>query len=159
MTKQNSLIGFLFIGFGVYFLLRHLNIPELIPFYSWSSLLVIIGIALLLHSYVAKDYSNLSTGALVTGLGVHFTLQAHTSFWIDHWAVYLWIIGISFLLYYSKTKRGLIPAIVCITIGLFAVFTPGTPAWSLWVQRIVNVLERFWPVVLIAYGMYVIRKK
>ncbi|MGP4061538.1 LiaI-LiaF-like domain-containing protein [Halobacillus sp. H74] len=159
MNKQNSLLGFLLIGLGAYFFLRHLNIPELSPFYSWPSLILVIGGSFLLHSYIAKDYTNLFTGALLFGFGLHFLAVQHFLFWIDHWASYLLIIGIAFLLHYQKTKHNLIPALILLGLGLFALFTPTTPMWLLWVQQIFDLIESFWPLVIIGFGIYLLKKK
>ncbi|WP_257000940.1 LiaI-LiaF-like domain-containing protein, partial [Terribacillus saccharophilus] len=56
MTKKNAFIGFLLLGIGAYFLLRQLRVPLFVDFYSWPTLLIIIGAALLLHAYLAKDH-------------------------------------------------------------------------------------------------------
>lgn len=159
MNKQQSLIGFILIGLGAYFFIHYLNLPLLSPFYSWSALVFIIGAAFLLHSYMTKDYSNLFTGALITGIGLHYLAIQHTSFWIDHWGAYLLLIGISFLLHYQKNKKGLIPALVFIGIGLFALFAPTSPIWFQWFQEIFLMIERFWPIALIGFGIYLLKKK
>ncbi|MCA0969907.1 DUF5668 domain-containing protein [Halobacillus litoralis] len=159
MKKQNSLIGFLLIGFGIYFFLRQLNIPELSPFYTWPSLLIITGGALLLHSYIANEYTNLFAGALLLGFGIHFHAIHYFGFWSDHWGIYVLIIGIAFLLRYQKFKIGLIPALILIGIGAFALLTPVTPGWFSWLQDAVLFVKRFWPFVLIGLGFYMVYKK
>lgn len=159
MNKQHSLVGFLLIGLGLYFFLRHLNIPELSVFYSWPALVSIIGLAFLLHSYMTKDYSNLFTGTLITGLGLHFLAVNHVAFWMDHWGIYLIIIGIAFLIQYQKTKTGLLPSLIFLGIGLFAVFAPSRPGWFQWVQQIFLLIEQFWPLVLIVFGIFLLKKK
>ena len=159
MKKQNSLMGYLLIGFGVYFLLRQLNLPELSPYYSWPTLLVIAGGALLLHSYMASEYSNIFTGALLLGFGIHFHAIHQFPFWKDHWGMYVLIIGIAFLLRYQKVKSGLIPALIFIGIGAFALFTPTTPSWFNWIQDFVLLIKRFWPLALIGFGVYLLSRK
>ncbi|KHE72986.1 LiaI-LiaF-like domain-containing protein [Halobacillus sp. BBL2006] len=159
MKKQNSFLGFLLVGFGLYFLLRQFNIPLLNQFYSWPTLLMIAGVAFLLHSYMTKDYSNIFTGALLLGFGIHFHGITHFAIWIDHWSMYLLIIGIAFLLQYQKTKKGLIPALVLLGIALFALLVPTAPSWFSWIQLVFQWIERFWPVVLIVFGFYLLKKK
>ncbi|WP_226583460.1 LiaI-LiaF-like domain-containing protein [Halobacillus litoralis] len=159
MNKNHSLVGFMLIGLGVYFLLRHLNIPELSPFYSWPSLLVIIGLSFLIHSYMLKDYSNLFTGGLIFGLGVHFLGVQQLSFWIDHWGVYLLIIGGAFLLQYQKLRKGLLPGLILVGIGAFSLWAPTNPGWFSWIQKLFLLIENFWPFVLIIFGVYLLKKK
>ncbi|ARI76908.1 LiaI-LiaF-like domain-containing protein [Halobacillus mangrovi] len=158
MKKQNSLTGFLLVGLGLYFLIRQFNIPFLSQFYSWPTLLIIVGVAFLLHSYLTKDYANIFTGALLLGFGIHFHGLNHFPFWIDHWSVYLLIIGIAILLRYQKTKSGLIPALILVGLGLFALLVPTTPSWFTSIQMIFQWIERFWPVVLILFGFYMLKK-
>ncbi|CDQ18193.1 hypothetical protein SAMN05192559_10261 [Halobacillus karajensis] len=159
MNKQNSLVGFLLIGIGIYFFIRHLNIPELAPFYSWPALVSIIGLAFLLHSYWAKDHSTLFTGIIIAGFGFHFLAIKHMPFWEDHWGIYLIIIGAAFLFHYKKAKKGLVPALSLLGIGLFALFAPTNPDWFQWIQEIFLLIERFWPLVLIIFGVYLLNKK
>ncbi|WP_079530428.1 LiaI-LiaF-like domain-containing protein [Halobacillus hunanensis] len=159
MKNTDSFAGFLLIGLGLYFLLRQFNIPFLNPFYSWPTILMIIGVAFLLHSYIAHDFANIFTGVLLLGLGVHFHGQAHYSFWIDHWGVYPFIIGIALLLRSFKTKSGLLPGLILMAIAIFALVTTSNPIWF----RVINILfdwiESFWPIVLIGFGAYLIYKK
>ncbi|WP_335808488.1 LiaI-LiaF-like domain-containing protein [Halobacillus litoralis] len=159
LNKQNSLIGLLFIGLGVYYFLRHLNIPILAPFYSWPTLVIFIGIAFLLHSYWTKDHSSLFTGVILTGFGLHFIAVDHVPFWRDHWGMYLIILGVAFLLHYRKTKNGLIPALLFLGIGMFAMFAPTNPTWFQWIQGVFQLIERFWPLALVAFGFYLLKKK
>ncbi|WP_407272639.1 LiaI-LiaF-like domain-containing protein [Radiobacillus sp. PE A8.2] len=159
MKKQNAFIGYLLVGIGIYFLLRQLQFPILTNFYSWPTLLIIIGLAFLLHSYIANDYKNLFPGVIVLGLGIHFHGLNHYGFWVDHWGVYPFIIAIAFLLRFQKTKNGLVPGLILLVISLFAIFSTNKPSWFRWVDQVIGVLENFWPVVLIVLGAYLLFRK
>ncbi|MFC7321055.1 LiaI-LiaF-like domain-containing protein [Halobacillus campisalis] len=159
MKKQNSFAGYLLIGLGIYFLLRQLNIPYFSQFYSWPTILIIIGAAFLIHSYVSKDYTNILPGFILTGLGVHFHGQNHYSFWIDHWAMYPLIIGIGFLLKYSKTKSGILPALGLLGLAGFGFFSTSNPGWFSFFYTLTGWIEQFWPVVLIAAGLFLMKRK
>ncbi|WP_079479503.1 LiaI-LiaF-like domain-containing protein [Halobacillus salinus] len=159
MKKQNSLVGFLLVGFGIYFLLRQLDLPGLSPYYAWPTLLIIVGFAILLHSYISNEYSNIFIGVLLLGFGIHFHAVSHFPFWTDHWGIYVLIVGIAFLLRYQKVKAGLIPALILIGIGAFALFTPYTPGWFRFLQDTVLFIKRFWPLALIGLGVYLVYKK
>ncbi len=158
MKKQNLLTGFLLVGFGIFFLLRQFSISLFQSYYSWPTLLIIIGAAFLIYSYTAKEYQNIFIGSLLLLLGIHFHGLTHFSFWVDHWAIYPLIIGVSFLLRYTKTKSGLFPGLILTGLAVFAL--AANPVWLHWMAQFVILLEKFWPIVLIAIGMYMlIRKK
>ncbi|WP_181349745.1 LiaI-LiaF-like domain-containing protein [Thalassobacillus sp. CUG 92003] len=159
MKKQNTFIGFLLIGIGAYFFLQQLNIPVLDNFYSWPTLLIIIGVAFLLHSYIANEHQNILTGALLLGFGLHFHSVNTYSFWIDHWAVYPLIIGGAFLLRYQKTKSGLLPGLILVGLACFAIFSSSNPGWFLWINQLINLIENFWPLLLIGIGLYFLYKR
>src|SRR5690625_782130 len=130
LKRQNFFVGYLFIGIGVFFLLKQLKIPIFTDFYSWPTLLIIIGLALLIYSYRLKEYQSLFSGTLILGLGLHFHGMAHYDFWINHWAMYTLIIGIAFIIRSLKTKKVfllvfsfiLIYSIIFFFISLFAYF-------------------------------------
>lgn len=159
MKKKNAFSAYLLIGIGVYFLLRQLKIPILTDFYSWQTLLIIVGLALLIHSYTSKNYQNLFTGTIVLGLGIHFHGVAHYSFWIDHWAVYLLIVGIAFIVRYVHTKSGLFPGVLLIAFAIIMIFSIQLPIWFDWIYIVINFIEKFWPILLIVLGVYLLTKK
>ncbi|WP_067727261.1 LiaI-LiaF-like domain-containing protein [Oceanobacillus damuensis] len=159
MKKQNSLLAYLLIGIGIYFLLRELKIPILTDFYSWQTLLIIIGLSLLIHSYTSKGYQNLFGGTIILGIGIHLHGVQHYSFWIDHWAVFLLIIGLAFIVRYSKTKNGLLPGLFLVALAVLMIFSINLPDYLDWIYEIVDVLESFWPIALILVGIYFLRKR
>ncbi|WP_047985005.1 LiaI-LiaF-like domain-containing protein [Ornithinibacillus californiensis] len=159
MKNKNTLTAYLLIGIGLYFLLRQLRLPIFTDFYSWPTILIIIGLALLIYSFQIKDYNQLFSGTLLLGLGIHFHGIRHYSFWIDHWAMYPLIIGIAFLVKYMKTKQGLVPGLVLIIIACIFIFSINIPSWFNWVNDIVNFINVYWPIVLVAIGIYLLKKK
>lgn len=159
MKKQNALAAYVLIGIGAFFLLRQLKLPIFTDFYSWPTLLIIIGLALLIHSYTAKNYQNLFGGTIVLALGIHFHGLEHYSFWIDHWAVYLLIVGIAFIVRYLQTKKGLLPGVILLIISIVFIFSIELPVWLDWIYDLFELIERFWPIALIILGVYLLRKK
>ncbi|QSS99135.1 hypothetical protein IMZ31_13725 [Pontibacillus sp. ALD_SL1] len=156
MKRQNTFSGLLLIGIGLYFLLREFQIPLLTQFYSWPTILMIIGIALLLHSYIAMEYDTLFSGGVLLGLGIHFHGLRNYSFWIDHWGIFPLIIGLSFLLRFQKTRKGIFPAIILITLSLFVIFASNKPGWFYWINVVVHFIETFWPLLLVGFGLYLL---
>lgn len=160
MKKNNSFVAYLLIGIGIYFLLKQFQIPLFMNFYSWPTLLMITGIAFLLHSHRAKDYQNLFTGILILGLGIHFHGLENYPFWIDHWAVYPFIVGIAFIIRYFKTKSGLFVGVILTGVSSIMLFSITVPSWFNWIYNITDLLENFWAIAIIILGIYLlIRKK
>ncbi|WP_269412058.1 LiaI-LiaF-like domain-containing protein [Lentibacillus daqui] len=158
-TKQKSFAGYLLIGIGAYFLLRELQVPIITNFYSWTTLIIIIGLALLIYSYSAKEYQHLFTGTLLLGLGIHWHGLNHYDFWIDHWAVYPLIIGIAFIVRSLRTKKGFWLGILFVGISIIFIFSIQLPIWFDWVYTVMDYLERFWPIVIIITGIYLLMRK
>lgn len=159
MKKQHALLGFILIGIGVYFLLKKLHFPILTDFYSWPTLLILIGLAFLLHGYFSKDYTKLFPGTIVLGLGIHFHGLNHYLFWIDHWGVYLLILSTAYLVRFQKTKSGLFPGLILLFLALFSIFTSKIPNWFPWINKPINMVEEFWPVLLIIIGVFLLIRK
>lgn len=159
LKKQNTFAAYLLIGFGAYFLLKQLKVPIITDLYSWQTLLIIVGLAILIHSYTAKSYQNLFVGTIVLGLGIHLHGVAHYSFWIDHWAVYPLIIGIAFIVRYLHTKSGLFPGLLLICFAIIMIFSIQLPIWFDWVYVILDYVEMFWPILLIVIGFYLLKRK
>ncbi|WP_186576240.1 LiaI-LiaF-like domain-containing protein [Aquibacillus kalidii] len=159
MKKQQALPAFLLIGIGIYFLLKQLRLPILTDFYSWPTLLLLIGAAFTLYSYISNDYKNLFPGIVLLGLGIHSHGLNHYPFWIDHWGVYPLILSIAFLVKFQKTKKGLLPGLILFLIALFAIFASNKPGWFNGINELVNVLENYWPLILIGLGIYLLYKK
>ncbi|MBU8565702.1 hypothetical protein KM914_04510 [Virgibacillus pantothenticus] len=157
MKKQNTLTAYLLIGIGLFFLLQQLNIPIFNNFYSWQTIIIVIGLVLLIHSYITKNYQNLFSGTILLGLGIHFYGLAYYSFWIDHWAMYVLIVGIAFIVRFFQTKEGVIPGLLLIAFSLIMIFSVQLPTWFNWIYSIVDLMERFWPVLLIIIGFYLLK--
>ncbi len=159
MKKQNSFIGYLLIGIGIYFLIKQLNLSLFESFYSWPTVLMIIGIVFLIHSYSTHEYEHIFTGVLLVGLGVHFHGLENYDFWIDHWSIFMFIAGVAFVIRSLQTHLGLIPGIILISISLVLIFSVTLPDAFKWFYGVVEFLESFWPIFLIAFGFYMLFRK
>ena len=159
MKKQHALSAYVLIGLGIYFLIQQLNLTFFQQFYSWPTFLMIIGIAFLIYSYSAREYQHIFTGVLLLALGIHFHGLENYSFWFDHWSAYALIVGIAFFIRFIKTRSGLIPAAILIGISLLLIFSVTLPAWFNWIYGVADFLETFWPVALIAIGLYLLKFK
>ncbi len=161
MKKQGIFPGILLIGIGLYFLLQELHYTKLEPFYTWPTLLIIIGIAFLARSKSGGDSDSIFPGIVLTGLGIHFHAAGTLPFWPDHWAVYTIILGFAFLAKWKKTGSGIAAGLILLGLSAFALFYDGLMAWLGLIDRTIGWIERFWPAALIALGLYFlfVRKK
>ncbi|MDX8046585.1 DUF5668 domain-containing protein [Gracilibacillus sp. S3-1-1] len=157
--KKNNLFAYLLIGVGIYFLLRELRLPILTDFYSWPTLLILVGAAFLIHAFTSRDFRNIFPAILLLGLGIHFHGLNHYPFWIDHWGMYTLIISIAFLARAIKTKKGYFPGLILFAISAFALFANNQPGWFSWIHQFMIWVERFWPVLIIGLGIYFLLKK
>lgn len=159
MKKQDSFIAYILIGIGIYFLIEQLDLQLFTAFYSWPTFLMIIGVAFLIHSYSINEHEHIFTGTLLLGLGIHFHGLENYDFWFEHWSVYALITGLAFIIRYLQTKKGLIPGAVLIGIALLMIFSVTLPDWFQWIFGVVDFLEAFWPVAVIAFGVYLLKFK
>lgn len=159
MKKQSSFIAYILIGIGVYFLIQQLDLVLFQKFYSWPTFLLIIGIAFLIHSFSTKEYHNIFVGVLLVGLGIHFHGLENYGFWFNHWSAYCLIVGLAFLARFWKTREGFLPGVILIGIAILMIFSVTLPSWFQWIYRVAEFLETFWPVALIAIGVYFLRFK
>lgn len=156
---ENSLFAYILIGVGLYFLLKELNITIFAHFYSWPSLIIIIGIIFLIHSYSTRNNQNLFSSVILLGIGIHFYGLNNYSNWIDHWAVYMFIVGIAFIIRYLISKSGLFVGLVLTGLSILMVFSISVPAWLNWIYTIPSFIKQFWPVILIIIGIYLLVSK
>src|SRR5690625_6058906 len=159
IKKQNSFIAYLLIGIGTYFLIKQLDLALFDNFYSWPTILIIIGVVFLINSYSTHEYEHIFTGVLLLGLGIHFHGVENYEFWIDHWSMYTLIAGIAFMIRYLRTHRGLIRGLILIGISIILIFSVTLHDAFKWFYVVNHILDSFWPFILIALGFYVLFKK
>ncbi|MFD2211058.1 LiaI-LiaF-like domain-containing protein [Virgibacillus halophilus] len=159
MKRNHTFAGYLLVGIGAYFLLKQLQVPILTDFYSWPTLLIIIGAVFLFYSHTAKEHEHLFTGTLLLGLGIHFHGIAHYTFWPQHWAMFPLIVGVAFLVRALKTKSGYLPGIILCLISLPMLLSIQLPDWFQQLYLTFDSLKMYWPIILIAIGIYMLMRK
>lgn len=159
MKKNSFLPGLLLLFFGLYFLLQQLNIVLWEGMYSWSTLLVITGVALLLQAYKQNDHPNILPGFILVGIGLHFQLKDTVDAWPDHFAVFILIIGAGFILRSQKTKGGMFEGVLLCILASFFLFYDSFMEMLGVVETGVASLHTFWPVLLILIGAFFVFKK
>lgn len=161
MKKQSIFPGIILVGIGGYLLLQQLNVTVFDGFFSWPTIVMIIGIALLIHAYTLNDHSNIFPGIVLTGFGFHFHHVNQLSFWPDHFSMLILIVSIGMLLRYLKTKAGLSHGLLLLAISLLFLKYDLFMGWLSFFKDGFSFIIRFWPILLIGAGIYLlfIKKK
>jgi hypothetical protein len=160
MKNQRIFPGVILIGFGAYFLLQQTGITFFQQFYSWPTLVMIVGLAFLGQGYTAGDAEAVLPGVIMTGFGLHFHLVNFVSFWPHNTIGMLFlIISIGFFLRFQKTNNGLFQAFLFLVIAVLMLFYDKiTGSFGLLQNGLANVLK-FWPILLVIIGIYFILKR
>ncbi|MFT4416507.1 LiaI-LiaF-like domain-containing protein [Fredinandcohnia humi] len=161
MKKNNLFSGIILVGVGCYLLLQQLNIPVLTGFYSWQTLVIILGIAFLIQSYVENNYSSLLPGVILVGFGFHFHVINQLTFWPKQPGTLLFIVGLGLLLTYFKTKNGLPQSILILIISLLFLNYGRFMGWLGFLEGGLSFILTYWPLLLVGIGFYLlfIKKK
>lgn len=160
MKNQRIFPGVILIGFGAYFLLQQINMTIFQQFFSWPTLLIIVGIAFLGQGYTAKDYESILPGVIITGFGLHFHLVNHLAFWPHNTiGMLILIISFGFFLRFQKVNNGLFQAFLFLIIAVLLLFYDKIAGYFGLLQNGMSIVWKFWPVLLIVVGIYFLLKK
>jgi hypothetical protein len=159
MKNQRYFPAIILIGFGAYFFLQQTQLNLFKEFYTWPTLLVIVGIAFLGQAYLANDYEAILPGTILLGFGIHFHVVHKLDFWPDHIGVFILIIALGFLLRYQKLGTGLFQGLLFLALAALLLFYDKIVGWFGLLENGVALAWKFWPAVLILVGVYLLFKK
>ncbi|HLU23153.1 LiaI-LiaF-like domain-containing protein [Lederbergia graminis] len=159
MKKKSYLTGCIFLSFGIYFLLQHYHISLFQGFYTWPTLLIIIGLGFLVNGYVGKDYDSILPGVILTGIGIHFHITNNLPVWPEHSGIFLLLIALGLLLRYVKTGSGLFSGILFLTAAILLLFFDKIVTWANNFGYNLSFLHNIMPLIFIGIGIYLIYSK
>ena len=162
IVKKHSLFpGIILIGIGSYFLLQQLKFSVFDGFFSWQTLVMIIWIALLVSAYSNQDHSNILPGVILTGFGIHFHPFNQFAIWPKHFGMLILIIAVGLILRSMKTKTQYSQGVMLLVISILLLKYDEFLSWMTSLGAGFSFVIRFWPILLIAAGFYLlfIKKK
>ncbi|MCJ8007009.1 hypothetical protein ACFFF5_00175 [Lederbergia wuyishanensis] len=154
MKKKSYLSGVILIGFGIYFLFQQYHFSLFEGFYSWSTLLFIVGLGFLANGYLGKAYESILPGVVLTGLGLHFHIANKLDTWPDHSGIFLLLVALGILLTYVKTGTNLFQGIIFLAMATLLLFFDRLLVWANQQGHNLSSISQFWPFLFIILGAY-----
>lgn len=159
MKNRQLFPGIVLIGFGAYFFLEQSGIELLKKYYTWPTLLLIVGIAFLCQGYLTRDHDAILPGTILTGLGAHFHLAGKVESWPPDTGTFMAFIALGFLLRYQKTGTGLFQGLLFLAVAIMLIFTDKVGALFGQAGDSMALIWKFWPAILLAIGAWLVFAK
>lgn len=159
MKNQQIFLAVVLIGIGFYFFLQQANITISQQVFTWPTLLMIAGAAFLGQGYIGKDYEAILPGVILIGYGLYYHILQSFPFWSNPAGSFILIIAIGCLLRWQKTHSGLFQALLFFILAIFLLFYDKFTSNFGLLQNGVSFVWKFWPILLIGYGVFILYKK
>ncbi|MGM9926579.1 MAG: LiaF transmembrane domain-containing protein [Bacillus sp. (in: firmicutes)] len=160
MKAQNLFSSIILIGIGLYFFLSQSDIINLFNgFYSWPTLLCIVGIAFLFQAFKAHVNEAILPGVILLGFGIHFHVTQSFNLWPNEFGVFLLIIAIGLFIQARKAKTSLWSSILLFVISVYLLFQPQFLNTTNILGDGFHQILSFWPFLLIGIGIILLLKK
>ncbi|MDQ0216461.1 hypothetical protein J2S13_002920 [Oikeobacillus pervagus] len=159
MKHKRIFPGIILIGFGFYFFLQKSNIQVFQDFFTWPTLLAIVGIAFLGQAYSERDDSSILPGVILTGFGVHFHLVNLLEQWPNDIGVFIFIIALGLLLQNRRNGSGLFPGLLFLILAIISLFYEKITEWFGLLENNAEMIWSLWPIMLVLVGAYLLFMK
>jgi uncharacterized membrane protein len=156
MRKQSVFYGIMFVGLAVFLLLDQFESPLTTKLYSWSSVLLLVGIAMIVQAYKSQDFQQLLPGMILMTLGIHFHAVTLLAFWPKHLGMVLLMIAISALLSSRKNKSVFLQGLFLFALAMVMMFSDQLKTWTALLEQNANDVWKFWPLLLLIIGLYLL---
>jgi len=154
MKKKSYLSGVTLIGFGLYFLFQQYHFSLFEGFYTWPTLLIIVGLGFLVNGYIGKDFESILPGVILTGLGLHFHIANKFDTWPDLSGIFLLLIALGILLTYVKTGTHLFLGLIFLALAILLLFFDRLLFWANNQGHNLSNISQFWPYIFSILGVY-----
>ncbi|WP_276210376.1 LiaI-LiaF-like domain-containing protein [Heyndrickxia coagulans] len=159
MKSRKIFSAIILIGFGLYFYLQRFDLTGMKDYFTWPTLLIIVGLAFLGEGYWGRDGESILPGVILVGFGLHFHLAGKIAIWPDNIGVFVLIIAIGFLLRSQKTGDGTFYGLLFLVLSILLLFSDKVMGWFGLVENNVSSLINFWPAVFVVIGVYLLFAK
>lgn len=159
MKNQRIFPAIILLGFGAFFFLQQNEINFFKGYDTWPTLFIILGIAYLFQGYIAKDYEAILPGIIFTGFGLHFHITERLNLWPNSIGIFILIIALGFLLRYQKVGAGLFQGVIFLVLAILLLFYEKIVGWLGILEGGISDIWKFWPVLLIGYGVFLLLVK
>ncbi|WP_445738832.1 LiaI-LiaF-like domain-containing protein [Niallia sp. FSL R7-0271] len=159
MKSYKLFTGVVLVGFGLYFLLNEINMSPFPDFYSWPTLLIIVGLAFLCQGFIGKDHGSILPGVILTGFGLHFHLVNKLAIWPDDTGTFLLIIALGFILFNQRAGSGLVNGVLFLLLAGLLLFYEEIVASITFIHIGESTLKFFTPLLFLLIGGYFLLSK
>ncbi|MBD1371804.1 hypothetical protein IC620_05455 [Hazenella sp. IB182357] len=155
---KSKSIGFLLLLIGIFISLIKSGLAPLQSFMDWPFLFFFGGLLLIFIGY-AKNNSILTLwGGILATLGISVWGHRHVTAWPTHWSFLIGLLSIAFFIQFV-VNRNKITATIGFLLLLVAFFAwPGIVGIP-YIAPIAEVINQFWPALLIMIGLIFLVKK
>lgn len=152
--KRQIFPGIVLIGFGLYFFLQKFTTPIPVYVFSWPTILLIVGVALLIQAYRGGEFQLIVPGVLLVGLGVHFHLAQQRNIQFDLIGVIILFLALGFFLAAKKTKSSAIYSWIFVGVALIQLFNAKLFSFLQLTPEQIDSFQSLWPIILIIIGSF-----
>ncbi|USK32800.1 DUF5668 domain-containing protein [Bacillus sp. F19] len=156
MKKSTNFSALALLAIGFYYSLQTFQIELFENQQSWQTLLILFGLVFLISGHFDQDDSAILPGILLLGLGIHFHSIERFPNWPEHAPAITLIIGLGMLLRAAKTKSGYFQGFILLLLAVFLHSFDSIINGLGWVEQGMQVIQKFWPVLLILGGFYLL---
>ncbi|MGM9923808.1 MAG: LiaF transmembrane domain-containing protein [Bacillus sp. (in: firmicutes)] len=153
MNSRNLFSATTLILFGIYFFLNQSNVKIFENFYTWPTLLCIVGIAFFVQAYKGRQNEAILPGVILFGFGLHFHIAQHLSIWPNEIGTLILIIALGFLLQSRRTKTSSIPGLLLLAVAVLLLFKEKTTDLLGTLGTGTASILSFWPLLLAGAGI------
>lgn len=147
------------IGFGLFYYLKSIQFAPLLPYYTWATLSIILGIAFIIQARSGGQTDYLLPGVMFLGYGLHHYLTAKMEIIPDEWTVIFLLIALGLLLIAIKKGTGKGAGIMFLAIAIIFIFQEKIRNSLGLSPDMIQNIDKYWPLLFVIIGVLILYKK